>query len=73
MIYELYMKKENRDKRYKELKKEGRIVRRFSDKNQLLHPMYVEDYPNKEIKEDYNIGNSYYKTQFSILYGIEEL
>lgn len=73
MIYELYMKKENRDKRYKELKKEGRIVRRFSDKNQLLHPMYVEDYPNKEIKEDCNIGNSYYKTQFSILYGIEEI
>lgn len=72
MISELYMKKENRDKRYKELKKLGYNVRKTSFRNQLIHPMYVEDFPNKQIKEDTGFGNKWYKTYFSVLYVVEE-
>lgn len=69
---EIYMKKENRDRRYKELKAAGYDVVRKSYRNQLLHPQYVEDFPNKRIKEDTGLGNAWYKTYFKALYIVEQ-
>ena len=63
------MKKENRDRRYRELKAEGvPNLRRYSIRNQLLHPMYVEDWPGCLSEHDKACGNTIYKTQFAALY-----
>lgn len=72
MIDETYMKKENRDKRYKELKERGYDVKRYSIRGQYLHPMYVKDYPHKLTKEDKGFGNTLYQTYFPVLYGVRE-
>jgi hypothetical protein len=73
MLYELYMNKENRDKRLKELKAEGkRKYKKSSSRNQLLHPMHLEDFEGPE-KYDAGIGNNVYKTFFSAVYKIEEV
>lgn len=69
-FHEIYMNKENRDRRFKELKEQGHRVRKSSRKNQLLHPQYVKDFEGPE-KEDTGIGNNVYKTYFSTLYIIE--
>lgn len=72
----LFMKKENRDKVYNEIPKNQRKhFRRTSHRNQLLHPMYVEDYEKEMRKltnEDKGFGNNLYKTYFSVLYEIVE-
>jgi len=67
------MKKENRDAFWKSLSKEQkRTLRRTSVKNQLLHPMYVEDYPRQLSDEEKGFGNTLYKTYFARLYIIED-
>ena len=71
MQHYTYMNKTNRDNKYKELKRQGLNVYRSSIRNQLLHPMYVIDYPNKDEKNDTGIGNTLYKTHFSVLYTVE--
>lgn len=70
-IIEAYMNKENRDKRFKELKAQGHAVIKRSSSNQLMHPQYIMDYPNKDIQADNGIGNGYYKTHFAKIYKIE--
>lgn len=70
----LYMSKKNRDKRARELKAQGYAVRRSSMRNQLLHPMYVEDYEQETGRslrpEDKAFGNTIYKTHFAALYEV---
>ncbi|MBT9166932.1 MAG: hypothetical protein DDT19_00256 [Syntrophomonadaceae bacterium] len=69
-ILELYQSKENRDERARRLKRNGYIVQRTSDRGQLLHPRYVEDYGRKLSIEECGFGNTIYKTHFAVLYGI---
>ena len=71
MRSELYLSKATRDMRAKELKKLGLRVSRFSARNQLLHPQYVNDYPRKLTPEECGFGNTLYRTYFAVLYGIE--
>jgi hypothetical protein len=71
MINELYQNKTNRDNRAKELVKLGLIVKRYSVRNQALHPMYVKDYGLELTKEDIGFGNDIYDTMFSNLYGVK--
>ena len=72
-ICEYYQEKSNRDKRYRELKEQGFNVLRRSHKNQLLHPMYVEDYERKLTPDECGFGNTLYKTYFPTLYVVEEI
>lgn len=67
-----FMKKENRDARYRELKAEGRKVRKSSIRNQSLHPMYVQDWPHELSDADRGFGNTMYRTHFAVLYIITE-
>ena len=71
----LYMNKANRDAAFKAMSPEDRRThRRTSWRNQLLHPMYVEDYEKETghtlAKEDKGFGNTVYRTHFSVLYEI---
>jgi len=63
----LFMNKENRDRAWRE---SG--GKRSSVRNQLLHPMYVEDYESETghvlTQADKGFGNSIYQTHFSVLY-----
>ena len=73
MISKLFMDRKKRDAEFKRLKAKGFNVRRSSTRNQLLHPMYVEDYPHDISEEQKGFGNNIYKTYFSVLYSIEEI
>ena len=68
---EFFIERAKRDAKAKELKEQGFIVRRFSTRNQLLHPKYVEDYPRKLTADECGFGNTLYKTYFAVLYGVE--
>jgi len=68
MIKEDYCKKENRDRRARELRAQGYRVRRYSLRNQLIHPEYIRDY---EGYYETGFGNSYYRTPFSVVYCLE--
>lgn len=65
MPSELYQKKENRDKRAKEIPGS----RRSSIRGQQLHPMYVKDFEGPE-KDQTGLGNTVYKTYFPVLYEV---
>ena len=62
-----YQNRATRDSKARELKAAGYKVRRSSVRNQLLHPQYVDDYKGPE-KNDTGLGNTVYKTHFSVLY-----
>ena len=66
-----YMSKANRDAKVKELQAQGYRVRRYSMTNQLLHPMYVNDYPRKLTQAECGFGNTIYKTHFGHLYMVD--
>lgn len=68
MILEYYMDLKKRNKRAKELTKQGYSVRKSSTHNQQLHPMYVRDWPEKLSAADKGFGNTIYKTHFAVLY-----
>lgn len=70
MREELYASKENRDKRYKELKNQGVKVRRGHTGPQQIHPRYVEDQKDTIAGRDRGFGNTAYQTLFSNLYSI---
>jgi len=57
-------------------KQEKQSYKKSSIRNQLLHPMYVEDYEietgHKLTMADKGFGNDIYKTYFSVLYEIAE-
>jgi len=67
---ETFMRKENRDKRARELRAQGHKVRKSSWRNQLVHPAYIEDFAGPEA-QDTGFGNTVYKTHFSALYCVE--
>ena len=69
----IYMKKENRDAKYRELKSQGVRVRRYTSRNQLLHPMYVQDWSYELSASDRGFGNGIYKTHFPVLYHLIEI
>lgn len=72
-FYETYAERKNRDARYKLLKSAGLSVRRTSIRNQLTHPMFIEDRKQGLSQADCGLGNSIYKTHFSVLYIVEEI
>ena len=61
----LFMNKANRDAAWRAA---GKPARRRSSRSQLIHPQYIEDYPDESIKRDNGIGNEHYKTHFAVLY-----
>lgn len=65
---EIFMKKENRDARWRELKSQGYKVTRERWRNVQYHPKYVRDWPDKEAVADTDLGNLWYKTRFKMLY-----
>jgi len=64
---ELYMNKENRDRRARELKAQGRAVRRSSQRGVQLHPEYVKDWDG-EVER--GVGNMQYRTFFPVIYEV---
>ena len=71
-ISEIYLSRERRDARYKELKAQGHDVFRRTVRGALLHPMYVQDYEGPE-KRETGFGNSVYRTMWPVLYKVETL
>ena len=69
--HEIYMKKENRDARSRELKVQGHTTKKSSEGPALLHPMYIKDWPELLTEEDKGFGNTIYQTYFSKLYLVE--
>lgn len=72
-----FMSKENRDREFFGMPpEERRKYRRRSQRNILLHPMYVDDYTEisgvKLTAADKGFGNTIYKTYFSTIYTIEK-
>lgn len=72
-----FMNLQNRNAEYKKQIKAGKLVRKTSIRNQLLHPMYVSDYETETGKvltdADKGFGNTIYKTYFAALYQIEPI
>ena len=66
VVDELYKNKENRDRRARELKKKGYVVKKYSIRNQMLHPEYIEDW---DAPYETGIGNFDYRTMHPVLYG----
>ncbi len=68
-----YMNKENRDAAYREMP-DKKLYRRTSSRNQLMHPMYIEDYEKETghslTPADKGFGNTIYKTHFKVVYSI---
>lgn len=71
VINELYLDKSKRDARAKELAAQGYPVRRSTTTNQLLHPMYVEDYPRKLSPAEKGFDNTLCNIYFAKLYVID--
>lgn len=71
MLREKYISKKNRDRRFKELKAQGKRVFKSTINNQQLHPQYINDFEGEE-KNQTGFGNVVYKTFFPKLYLIEE-
>jgi hypothetical protein len=66
-----FMRKENRDKAFKEMIEQGITnIRKCSISNQLMHPMYIEDWPYPLSQADKGFGNTIYQTHFSKIYSI---
>jgi len=69
MFAPTFMNRQNRDRAWKAAGKPGH---RTSIRNQLLHPQYVRDFPDKAIQADNDVGNCYYKTYFPALYSWDD-
>lgn len=67
MNRERYSDRAKRDARARELSRQGYRVRRYSTRNQLIHPMYLED-----LKDTPAAHSIYaYKTPFAAVYTVE--
>ena len=71
MINKLYMNRQTRDLEAKRLIAEGYQVRKSSHRGQLLHPMYIEDYPRQLSEAEKGFGNTIYQTYFKVLYSLD--
>ncbi|RLE43286.1 hypothetical protein DRJ19_02855 [Candidatus Woesearchaeota archaeon] len=67
VVDELYKDRRNRDKRARELKAKGYVVKKYSIRNQVLHPEYVKDWDGEY---ETGFGNLDYKTLHPVLYGV---
>ena len=67
----LYSKKENRDQAAHELKSDGYTVKKFSVRNQRLHPMYIEDQKHTVAGQGIGFGNDSYLMSWGTLYGLK--
>jgi hypothetical protein len=65
----LFMNRQNRDRAWRDAGKPGC---RVSHRNQLIHPNYVADCPDKDAQADNGFGNTRYKTPFAVLYSWTE-
>lgn len=65
---ELYISKEKRDSRAKELKAKGYFVDRGSSRNQQLHPEHITD---TNFHYETGFGNTAYQMVWSVLYKVE--
>ena len=72
MIDKLYQGREARDTEFKRLKDQGLNPKKYTVRNQLLHPMYVEDLKAGLTEEDCGFGNTIYQTHFKVLYGVKD-
>ena len=73
-----FMNKENRDREFYNIPKEERHnYRRSSQRNVLMHPMYVDDYTEETgialTRADKGFGNNIYKTRFATIYTIHKV
>lgn len=66
----LYKNKINRDAEFKKLKAEGYGVKKYSVRNQQIHPEYIED-ELPELRKQTGFGNMVYNTFYSVLYGVK--
>jgi hypothetical protein len=71
MIHESYQNKANRDKRAKQLEKAGYEVKLSVNSNQLMHPMYINDYGRKLSSSERGFGNTIYQTHFAKVYSLD--
>jgi hypothetical protein len=71
MIHESYQNKTNRDKRAKQLKRAGYEVTVKCYSNQLMHPMYINDYGRKLSSAERGFGNTIYQTHFVKVYSLD--
>ena len=65
-----YKHKANRDAKAKELKAEGRLVKKSSSRNQCIHPQYIED-EDPGLRQQTGMGNPAYKTLYPVIYHVE--
>ena len=65
----LYKNRENRDAEARRLKQESCSVKKYSIRNQQLHPEYVED-EAEYLREQTGFGNTIYRTFYNVLYGV---
>jgi hypothetical protein len=65
-----YKSLKNRNRMAKKLKAAGHQVRRYSLRNQLVHPQYIEDEAN-DLKGQTGFGNQVYKTHYPVIYIVE--
>jgi hypothetical protein len=71
MILKHYRIRANRDAEAKRLRAEGYIVRLSSARNQLIHPMYMEEDRADLSPEECGFGNTIYSTHYPVLYALE--
>jgi len=71
MEIEHYLSLQARDRRARQLRSEGYKLRRRSSRNQLLHPMYIEDWHSPVSGKHCGFGNTLYRTHHAVLYVIE--
>lgn len=57
----LFAEKVNRDARYERLKEAGHKLKRYTVRNQQLHPQYIEDLKDTPEGRDRGFGNTVYK------------
>ena len=70
MKHYLFKDMKNRNIKAKKLISQGYSVKKSSIRNQLLHPEYVED-EAEYLREQIGLGNTVYKTPYSVLYEVE--
>ena len=68
----LFKNRTNREIKAMCLKKEGYQIKKYSVRNQQLHPQYVED-ESDYLRQQTGFGNTVYKSLYSVLYGVKTI
>lgn len=67
----LFREKANRDTKFREVLQTGHRAVRSTTRGQLLHPMYIEDWPERLSEVDLGFGNTLYQTYHAVLYKLD--